>query len=120
MPLVTDLTKSKLLTDMHRAFLDSFQFVNLGKMYQDAIFRAVSCPIKDEAKGYVPLAKTSDDVDIVVGKNPADPNKSQAVVQDRARSRAWTGEGASESEAATEAFRKFLGDRRSTEYVGKK
>jgi hypothetical protein len=47
--------------------------------------------------------------DVVDGKT--------AVVTDRKSGRAWSGEGTTDGAAATEAVRKFLGDRRSREYV---
>lgn len=40
-----------------------------------------------------------------------------AVVIDRKSQRAWSGEGQTESEAATKALRSFIGDRRAREYV---
>ena len=40
-----------------------------------------------------------------------------AIVVDLKGNRCWTGEGATDSEAATEATRKFLGDRRAREYT---
>lgn len=51
--------------------------------------------------------------------NPVASERSRtAVVVDRAGNRAWSAEGATDSEAATKAVRGFLGDRRSREYVG--
>lgn len=40
-----------------------------------------------------------------------------AVVIDRKGGRAWSGEGPTESEAATDAVRNFVGDRRTREYL---
>jgi len=42
----------------------------------------------------------------------------QVTITDRKASRAWSGEGASVAEAATQATRKFLDDRRAREYIG--
>lgn len=49
---------------------------------------------------------------------PIDGGKAQAILKDTEAKRAWSGEGDTMSEAATAATRKFLGDRRSREYVG--
>jgi len=59
------------------------------------------------------------------GSNPSDiavdvtydGGKTNVAVTDRASGRAWTGSGATTGEAATEATRKFLGDRRAAEYL---
>lgn len=48
---------------------------------------------------------------------PAERSKTAAVL-DRKGGRAWTAEGPTENVATTEAVRKFLGDRRTKEYVG--
>lgn len=48
---------------------------------------------------------------------PQDGGKAQAILKDTGAKRAWSGEGETMSEAATEATRKFLGDPRSREYV---
>lgn len=60
-----------------------------------------------------------DDIDIevadrVVGETV---DGKTAVVTDRKSGRAWSGEGANINGAATDALRKFLGDRRAREYV---
>lgn len=59
----------------------------------------------------------ADKIDVKVGE--AESGKRQAVVTDRGAGRAWSGEGNTDSEAATEAVRKFVGDRRSREYLGR-
>ncbi len=58
------------------------------------------------------------EVEVEVFPVPADGGKAQAVVKDTQAQRAWSGEGDTMSQAATEAMRKFLGDRRAGEYVG--
>lgn len=64
------------------------------------------------------------DIDVYVGPHPegsAAPGgttKRSAVIIDRRSQRAWSGEGWTDSEATTEAVRRFLGDRRAREYVG--
>ena len=58
-----------------------------------------------------------DNVEVEVFDHPNGTGKA-AVVRDQKAERAWSGEGATESAAATEAMRKFLGDRRAREYVG--
>lgn len=60
-----------------------------------------------------------DSIDVSIGVCE-ETGKKTAVVTDRGAGRAWSGEGSTESEAATEATRKFLGDRRSSEYVNNK
>lgn len=42
----------------------------------------------------------------------------QITITDRKAQRAWSGSGKTVGEAATEATKKFLGDRRAREYVG--
>lgn len=59
-----------------------------------------------------------DNVEVTVGEHPEGGGKRVAVITDRASQRAWSGEGSTDSAAATEATRKFLGDRRAREYVG--
>lgn len=60
-----------------------------------------------------------DAIDVTI--TPPDPeagrDKYQAEIKDAAAKRAWSGEGATGSEAATEATRKFIGDRRVREYM---
>lgn len=64
------------------------------------------------------------DIDVVVGPHPngsiaPDGNaRRAAVIIDKRSQRAWSGEGWTDSEATTEAVRRFLGDRRAREYVG--
>lgn len=41
----------------------------------------------------------------------------QVVITDRKSGRAWSGEGKSHNEAATQAVRRLLGDRRTHEYL---
>lgn len=62
------------------------------------------------------MSEFSKNINVELGKN-ADTGKSTAVITDRAANRAWSGEGGDHAEAATEATRKFLDDRRSREYV---
>jgi hypothetical protein len=61
---------------------------------------------------------SKDDIEVTVGSDDTG-YKKQVVISDRKGNRAWSGEGATESEAATEATRKFIGDRRIREYVPK-
>jgi len=60
-----------------------------------------------------------EDIEVTIVPPGADSAKHQAVITDRAAKRAWSGEGDSSNEAATEATRKFLGDRRTREYMEK-
>lgn len=77
--------------------------------------------LTDEQTGFIPLAKTSDDIDMTVGPHTAGDGRAEAVIRDKSRTdRCWTGEGNNESEAASEAIKKFLSDRRAPEYVGGK
>lgn len=62
------------------------------------------------------MPQNANDISVELGTNAE--GKSTAVVTDRNANRAWSGEGATHSEAATDATRKFIGDRRSREYVG--
>ena len=55
------------------------------------------------------------DVRVVTGTTP--DGKKTATIEDGASRRAWSGEGATVDEAATEATRKFIGDRRAREYT---
>lgn len=48
--------------------------------------------------------------------DPASPHHS-VVITDQKAQRAWSGTGRNVAEAATEATRKMLGDRRVREYV---
>lgn len=57
----------------------------------------------------------SDNVDVVLGTNP-DGSKT-AVIQDVKGQRAWSGEGKTHDEAATQATRRFIDDRRVKEYL---
>lgn len=54
----------------------------------------------------------------VIGQHPDGTSKRAAVVTDKEGGRAWSGEGATDDAAATNAVRKFLRDRRAREYVG--
>lgn len=62
-------------------------------------------------------------VEVVIGDHPEDrwnpdgQKRRAAVVIDKRAGRAWTGEGWTDGEAATDAVRRFLGDRRAREYV---
>lgn len=58
-----------------------------------------------------------DKIEVSVGEHPEGNGKRAAVVTDRNANRAWSGEGATDSEATTEAVRKFIGDRRVREYM---
>lgn len=60
-----------------------------------------------------------DAIDVQIISPPADGGKHQAIITDKMGQRAWSGEGNTGSEAATEATRKFIGDRRIREYVEK-
>lgn len=57
----------------------------------------------------------SNDVEVELGEIDG---KKNATINDRGASRSWSGEGSTHAEAATEATRKFLKDRRSGEYIG--
>ncbi len=65
------------------------------------------------------MRKPSVNVEIVPQRTDEgiETGKQQAVVTDRSSGRAWSGEGDTTSEAATEAVRKFIGDRRAREYM---
>jgi hypothetical protein len=54
----------------------------------------------------------------IIGQHPDGTSKRAAVVTDRQGGRAWSGEGATDDAAATNAVRKFLKDRNAREYVG--
>lgn len=56
-------------------------------------------------------------VKVELGESPADPARKTAVIRDDAANRAWSGEGPTHAEAATEATRKFVSDRRVKEYL---
>ena len=60
-------------------------------------------------------APMTDKIDVEIGTNAE--GRKTAVIKDDGAKRAWSGEGSTESEAATEAARKFISDRRSREYV---
>lgn len=62
--------------------------------------------------------QAKNDIEVSVGEHPDGSGNRAAVVKDQRSQRAWSGEGKTDSEATTEAVRKFLGDRRSREYVG--
>lgn len=59
----------------------------------------------------------SENIDVEISDRADGMPGKQAVVIDRKGGRAWTGEGATDSAAATEATRKFIGDRRAREYL---
>ncbi len=63
-----------------------------------------------------------EDIQVTTGTVPADAEtgvqNQQVVIQDSSARRAWTGEGATVGEAATQAVRRLLGDRRVREYTG--
>lgn len=56
-----------------------------------------------------------DDISVEHGKT--DHGEFTTAITDRKSQRAWTGIGQTQDAASTEATRKFLGDRRSREYV---
>ncbi len=56
-------------------------------------------------------------VDVEIGDHPDGTGNRAAVVKDQSNGRCWSGEGRTDNEATTEAVRKFLGDRRSAEYI---
>jgi hypothetical protein len=58
-----------------------------------------------------------DNIEVEIMPIPGTGRQS-AGISDRVSGRVWSGEGATMGEAATEAMRKFLGDRRAREYVG--
>jgi hypothetical protein len=60
-----------------------------------------------------------DAIEVEIIPPATDGAKHQAVVRDRGRNRAWSGEGDTSSEAATEATRNFIVDRRAPEYMEK-
>ena len=58
---------------------------------------------------------SADNIDVEVF--PAkDGGQAQAIIQDKVAKRAWSGEGADEGKATTQAMHKFLKDRRTGEY----
>lgn len=59
-----------------------------------------------------------EDIKVDVIEHPEGGGKRAAVISDTRAGRAWSGEGNTDSEAVTQATRKFLGDRRAREYVG--
>lgn len=64
------------------------------------------------------MSQKSQDINVGIERDPANSDRYQAVITDTSSQRAWTGDGNTAGEACTEATRKFLGDRRSREYVG--
>lgn len=60
-----------------------------------------------------------DAIDVQIIPPAEDGGKHQAIISDKLAKRAWSGEGNTGSEAATEATRKFIGDRRVREYMEK-
>lgn len=60
----------------------------------------------------------ADDVKVELGESPNNPSVKTAVIRDDGQNRAWSGEGTTHDEAATQATRKFIGDRRAREYAG--
>lgn len=60
----------------------------------------------------------ANNVEVEIGDSTSGNGAKTAVITDKAANRAWSGEGKTAGEAATEATRKFLGDRRAREYVG--
>lgn len=63
-----------------------------------------------------------DDIEVSTGDVCGDAGmptgRKQAVIVDRPAGRAWSHEADTTNDAVTGAMRKFLGDRRSREYVG--
>jgi hypothetical protein len=68
-------------------------------------------------EGAIPLGKSKDQLDVVTNPHPSQSGRYQGTVRDVARQRAWSGEGNTSDEAATEALRGFLADRRSPDYL---
>lgn len=60
---------------------------------------------------------SKENVEVTIADHPDGNGDKTAVITDKVANRAWSGEGKTESEAATAATRKFLGDRRTREYV---
>lgn len=62
-----------------------------------------------------------EDIEVEINYSPTGvangTGQYDATVRD-GNSRAWSGSGSTPGAAATEATRKFLGDRRAREYVG--
>ena len=50
-------------------------------------------------------------------ENGSGQDAASVVITDRDAQRAWSGQGSTASEAATEAVRRLLGDRRVREYT---
>lgn len=63
---------------------------------------------------------SAENINVEVGPHPDGGENRAAVVKDQVGGRCWSGEGRTDSEATTQAVRKFLGDRRSPEYVNTK
>lgn len=61
----------------------------------------------------------SKDLEITTREDPAGNGRFQATVEDKAANRAWSGNGSTRDEAATDAFRGFVDSRQSAEYVKK-
>lgn len=60
-----------------------------------------------------------DAIEVEIVPPATDGANHQAIIKDKTANRAWSGEGKTGSEAATEATRKFIGDRRVREYMEK-
>lgn len=58
----------------------------------------------------------SEDLQVNVGQS-VDGGLHHATIVDVPGGRAWSGEGSTSGEAATEAVRKFVSDRRAREYL---
>lgn len=57
------------------------------------------------------------DLDVVISPASDGSGGADAVIKDDKAARAWSGRGKTASEAATQAVRKLLGDRRIREYM---
>lgn len=58
-----------------------------------------------------------DNIGVEILPDAGDGSPRQVVINDHRAGRAWSGEGKTTSEAATEAVRRLLGDRRAREYM---
>lgn len=73
----------------------------------------------------MPTEQQRDNIEVEVVSRPdtateagfTEHGGTDVVITDRRAGRAWSGEGKTASEAATQAVRRLLGDRRAREYV---
>ena len=64
------------------------------------------------------MTQKADDIEVeLTSSSDGVSTKHQAIITDKAAQRAWSGEGDTAGKAATEATRKFIGDRRVREYT---